>query len=99
MLAGRDALPNFLRVCIMTSETVLKKKGDLAAHFLAAEMNALHYALGHKADTVALTKKIIHAKPNDPRPGFVFDEAVRLHMVDPTLPCRWKSSNGSWTSS
>ena len=62
-------------------------------------MNALHYALAHKAETVALTKKIIHAKPGDPRPGFVFDEAVRLHMVDPTLPCRWKSSNGSWTSS
>ena len=69
----------------MSSETVLKKKGDLAVHFLAAEMNALHYALGHKAETVALTRKIIHAKPNDPRPGFVFDEAVRLHMVDPTL--------------
>jgi len=86
VLAGRDALPNFLRVCIMTSETVLKKKGDEAAHFLAAEMNALHYALGHKDDTVALAKKIIHAKPNDPRPTFVFDEAVRLHMVDPTLP-------------
>ena len=86
VLAGRDALPNFLRVCIMTSETVLKKKGDLAAHFLAAEMNALHYALAHKAETVALTDKIIHAKSGDPRPGFVFDEAVRLHMVDPTLP-------------
>ena len=86
VLAGRDALPNFLRVCIMSSETVLKKKGDLAAHFLAAEMNALHYALAHKDDAVALTRQIIHAKPNDPRPGFVFDEAVRLHMVDPTLP-------------
>ncbi len=85
VVAGRDALPKFLRVCLMTSEAVLKKKGDLAAHFLAAEMNALHYALGHKAETVALTEKLIHAKPNDPRPAFVFDEAVRLHMVDPTL--------------
>jgi NitT/TauT family transport system substrate-binding protein len=86
VLAGRDALPKFLRVCMMSSETVLKKKGDLAVKFLAAEMNALHYALSHRAETVALTDKIIHAKPNDPRPGFVFDEAVRLHMVDPTLP-------------
>jgi len=86
LLAGRDALPKFLRVCMITSETVLKKKGDEAAHFLAAEMNALHYALSHRAETIALTDKIIHAKPGDPRPGFVFDEAVRLHMVDPTLP-------------
>ena len=86
LIAGRDALPKFLRVCIMTSETVLKKKGPEAVKFLAAEMNALHYALTHRAETIALTDKIIHAKPNDPRPGFVFDEAVRLHMVDPTLP-------------
>jgi NitT/TauT family transport system substrate-binding protein len=86
LLAGRDALPNFLRECIMTTNAVLKKKGDEAAHFLAAEMNALHYALSHRAETIALTDKIIHAKPTDPRPGFVFDEAIRLHMVDPTLP-------------
>ena len=49
-------------------------------------MSALHFALTHKAETVALTEKIIHAKPGDPRPGFVYDEAVKHHMVDPTLP-------------
>ena len=49
-------------------------------------MNALHYALSHKAETVALTKKIIHAKPDDPRPAFVYDDAVKHHAVDPTLP-------------
>jgi len=86
LVAGRDALPNFLRVCMMTSQKVLDRKGKEAAHFLAAEMSALHYALGHKAETVALTKKLIHAKPNDPRPEFVFDQAVQHHMVDPTLP-------------
>ncbi len=86
LIAGRDALPKFLRVCVMTSDTVLKKKGPEAVKFLAAEMNALRYALSHRAETVALTDKIIHAKPTDPRPGFVFDEAVRLHMVDPTMP-------------
>jgi NitT/TauT family transport system substrate-binding protein len=86
VLAGRDALPKFLRVCMMSSETVLKKKGDLAVKFLAAEMSALHYALSHRSETIALTDQLIHAKPGDPRPGFVFDEAVRLHMVDPTLP-------------
>jgi ABC-type nitrate/sulfonate/bicarbonate transport system substrate-binding protein len=75
----------FLRDCIMTSQKVLDKKGKEAAHFLAAEMNALHFALSHKAETVALTKKVIHAKPDDPRPAFVYDDAVKHHAVDPTI--------------
>jgi NitT/TauT family transport system substrate-binding protein len=86
LLAGREAVPKFLRVCLMTSAKVLAEKGDDAVRFLAAEMNALHYALSHKAETVALTDQIIHAKPNDPRPAFVYDDAVKHHEVDPSLP-------------
>ncbi len=86
LVAGRDAVPKFVRDCIMTSQKVLDTKGELAAHFLAAEMNALHYAMTHKAETVALTKKLIHAKPNDPRPEFVYDDAVQHHAVDATVP-------------
>jgi len=86
LVAGRDAVPKFLRVCLMTSEKVLKEKGDDAVKFLAAEMSALHYALSHKAETVALSKQIIHAKPDDPRPAFVYDDAIKHHAVDPTLP-------------
>ncbi|HEU5017446.1 MAG TPA: ABC transporter substrate-binding protein [Pseudolabrys sp.] len=86
LLAGRDAMPKFLRVCLMTSQKVLDKKGKEAAHFLAAEMNALHYALSHKAETVALTEEIIHSKPGDPRPAFVYDDAVKHDAVDPSLP-------------
>ena len=86
LVAGRDAVPNFLRVCIMTSGKVLAARGDDAVHFLAAEMSALRYALSHKAETMALTQEIIHAKPDDPRPAFVYDDAVAHHAVDPELP-------------
>lgn len=86
LVAGRDAVPKFLRVCLISSAKVLAARGDDAAHFLAAEMNALRYALSHKAETVALTDQLIHAKPDDPRPAFVFDDAVAHHAVDPTLP-------------
>ena len=34
----------------------------------------------------ALTREIIHAKPDDPRPAFVYDDAVAHHAVDPELP-------------
>jgi NitT/TauT family transport system substrate-binding protein len=86
LIAGRDALPNFLRVCMVTSGKVLKERGDDAVRFLAAEMQALRYALSHKAETVALTREIIHAKPDDPRPPFVYDDAVAHHAIDPDLP-------------
>jgi NitT/TauT family transport system substrate-binding protein len=86
LVAGRDAVPNFLRVCMMSSAKILAEKGDDAARFLAAEMNALQFALTHKAETVALTREIIKAKPDDPRPAFVYDDAVKHHAVDATLP-------------
>jgi NitT/TauT family transport system substrate-binding protein len=86
LVAGRDAVPNFLRVCIMSTAKTLASRGDEAVKFLAAEMNALHYALTHKDETVALTREITHAKPDDPRPAFVFDDAVEYKAVDPTLP-------------
>jgi NitT/TauT family transport system substrate-binding protein len=86
LVAGRDAVPNFLRVCMVSSAKVLAARGDDAVRFLAVEMNALKYALSHKAETVALTEKIIHSKPGDPRPAFVYDDAVKHNAVDPTLP-------------
>jgi NitT/TauT family transport system substrate-binding protein len=86
LVAGREAVPNFLRVCIMSTAKILASRGDDAVKFLAAEMNALHYALTHKDETVALTREITHAKPDDPRPGFVFDDAVEHKAVDATLP-------------
>ena len=86
LIAGREALPNFLRVCLISSGKVLAERGDDAVRFLAAEMQGLRYALAHKAETVALTQEIIHAKPDDPRPAFVYDDAVAHHAVDPELP-------------
>jgi NitT/TauT family transport system substrate-binding protein len=86
LVAGRDAVPNFLRVCIVSSAKKLSERGDDAVKFLAAEMNALRFALSHRDETVVLTRELIHAKPDDLRPAFVFDDAVKHKAVDPTLP-------------
>src|SRR5215468_10907398 len=45
LVAGRDAVPNFLRVCIVSSGKKLAERGDDAMKFLAAEMSALRFAL------------------------------------------------------
>jgi NitT/TauT family transport system substrate-binding protein len=86
LVAGRDAVPNFLRVCMASSAKRLAERGDDAVKFLAAEMAALRFALANRDATIALTRELIHAKPDDPRPAFVYDDAVQHHAVDPTLP-------------
>jgi NitT/TauT family transport system substrate-binding protein len=86
LVAGRDALPNLQRICLMSSVAKLKARGDDAVKFLAAEMNALRFALSHKAETVPLTQELTHEKADDPRAAFVFDDAVAHHAVDPGLP-------------
>ena len=86
LVAGRDAVPNFLRVCIISTAKKLAERGDDAVKFLAAEMSALRFALTNRDATVALTREIINAKPDDPRPAFVYDDAIEHKAVDPTLP-------------
>jgi NitT/TauT family transport system substrate-binding protein len=86
LVAGRDAVPNFLRVCMISTAKKLAERGDDAVKFLAAEMSALRYALSHREETIALTRQIINAKPDDPRPAFVYDDAIQNRAVDPTLP-------------
>ncbi|HET9685882.1 MAG TPA: ABC transporter substrate-binding protein [Pseudolabrys sp.] len=86
LVAGREAVPNFLRVCMVSTAKKLAERGEDAVKFLAAEMSALRYALSHREETIALTRQIINAKPDDPRPAFVYDDAIQNRAVDPTLP-------------
>ncbi len=86
LVAGRDLMPNFLRGCFMTSGAALSKRRDDAVSFMAAEMAGLRYATTHKDDEVEATRKITHQKADDPRPGFLFDEATKHHDIDATIP-------------
>jgi NitT/TauT family transport system substrate-binding protein len=48
-------------------------------------MQALRFAVGHRDDTIKLTQDTIHAKPDDPRPGYAFDDSIRQHAIDPSV--------------
>ena len=86
LVAGRDILPNYLRVCLTTTGKVLTDRRADAVGFIAAEMDALRFAVSHRDDTIALTREVIQAKPDDPRPAFVYDWAVRTHAIGTDLP-------------
>jgi NitT/TauT family transport system substrate-binding protein len=85
LVPGREVLPNYMRVCIFANGTALSQRREDAIHFMAAEMAGLRYALTHRDETLALTRKVTGAKPDDPRPAYIFDDAVRTKSVDPDI--------------
>lgn len=85
LIAGHEALPNYVRLCLtMTGKTLAARRHD-AAEFVAAEMDALHYAVAHRDETIRLTHKAIHDKPGDPRPAVAYDETIKGKWVDPDV--------------
>lgn len=88
LIYGHDVLPNYVRLCLsMTGRTIASRRGD-AIGFIAAQMEALKFAVGHRDETIKLTQSAIHAKSDDLRPAYAFDDAIKRHAVDPsvTLP-------------
>jgi NitT/TauT family transport system substrate-binding protein len=86
LVPGSEAVPNFLRICMHATGKVLKERPDDAAKFLAAEMEALRFAVSHRDETIKLTHEITGAKPDDPRPAFVYDWAIKANAIGTDLP-------------
>jgi len=86
LVPGSEAVPDFVRVCINTTSKVIAERGADAVKFLTAEMQGLKYALSHRDETIKLTQEISGAKPSDPRPAFVYDEAVRSKSIAADVP-------------
>ena len=81
-----EAVPNYVRFCIYSTGKTLAARKDDAAHFLAAEMAGFRHALANRDQTIALTREITLAKPDNPLPAFTYDEVKRFSAVDPDMP-------------
>jgi NitT/TauT family transport system substrate-binding protein len=86
LVTGNDAGPNFLRVCMFSTGRVLAERREDAIRYLVAQSRALSYAISHRDETLSLTLEGTGAGPDDPRPAFVFDDAVKTGAVAPHLP-------------
>ena len=86
LLEGKDALPNFVRICMFSTGKRLAERREDGIRYLTAQSKALRYALAHRDETINLTAEATDAKPDDPRPAFVFDDAVKVGAVAPDLP-------------
>jgi NitT/TauT family transport system substrate-binding protein len=86
LLSGHDAGPNFLRVCMFSTGRVLAARREDAIRYLTAQSKALRYAIAHRDETLKLTHEGSGTAADDPRPAFVFDDAVKTGAIAPDLP-------------
>ena len=86
LLEGRTVLPKFVRFClVMTGKTIAERRED-AIRFMTAQIKAFRYAVAHRDETIKLAFEATGAKPDDPRPAFMFDEGVKPGVVEPDFP-------------
>jgi NitT/TauT family transport system substrate-binding protein len=80
-----DALPQFLRQCIIARGDLFRFKRAQLVAFLAAEMNAYGFAYAHGDDVVALTRRIAGLPPGDPVVEASYRDAIERRAVSPTI--------------
>ena len=86
LMPAAEAMPDFIRICLQMTGKSLAERRQNAVRFIAAEIEALRFAMSHRDETIRVAHEITGAKPDDPRPAFVFDEAVRNKVIGPDLP-------------
>jgi NitT/TauT family transport system substrate-binding protein len=86
LVSAKDALPHFIRMCLQMTGATLKARPDDAAKFLAGEILGLRYAADHKDEVVKVTQQVTGAKPDDPRPAFIYDLAMQQHSIGTDVP-------------
>jgi NitT/TauT family transport system substrate-binding protein len=80
-----EALPQFLRQCLMTRGDLIRTKRSLVVAFVAAEMNGYGFALAHRDKEIALTRRIAGVPPGDPVAEANYREAVEQRAVSPAM--------------
>jgi NitT/TauT family transport system substrate-binding protein len=85
LAVASDALPRFLRQCIITRGALVRQKPDQLTSFMAAEMNAYGFALTHRAEVVALTRRIAGMPPADPVAEVGYDEVIEHGAVSAAI--------------
>jgi NitT/TauT family transport system substrate-binding protein len=85
LIPAREIFPDYLRACIMTNSATMAGRHDALVRYLAAEITALRYAVSHRDETLALTREITGIAADDPRPAYIYDDAIRTQAVDPEI--------------
>lgn len=86
LVSAQEALPLMPRMCLHATGRTLAVRPQDAAKFLAGEMLGLQYAVTHKDEALKATQQLADIKPDDPRPSFIYDLAMKEHAIGTELP-------------
>ncbi len=86
LVSAQEALPKFVRMCLHATGKNLAARPADAAKFLAGEMLGLRYAAEHRDEVLKVTQETAGTKPDDPRPGFIYDLAMQQHAIGTDVP-------------
>jgi len=78
---GLTATPQFLRLCMMMTGANLRAKADDAAKFLSAEMHAYRYALDHRDEVIALSRKIANPPAGNTGAEAIYDQVKQFNAI------------------
>jgi ABC-type nitrate/sulfonate/bicarbonate transport system substrate-binding protein len=83
---AREVLPQWVRFCTLMNGRALTARRSDAVAFLTAQIKAFRYAVSHRAETIQLTQEATDAPAGDPRPAYMFNEAIKPGVVAPDFP-------------
>jgi ABC-type nitrate/sulfonate/bicarbonate transport system substrate-binding protein len=86
LVSAQDALPQFVRMCLSANGKALATRPDDAAKFLAGEMLGLQYAATHRDEAIKVSQEVADIKPDDPRPAYIYDLAMKTHAIGTDVP-------------
>jgi len=84
---GSDVMPNYQRLCTITTDRLIATRREDIIRFLAAQMQGYRHALANRDEELRITREITGIKPEDKRPEFIFAEASNPKTgIDPMMP-------------
>jgi len=84
---GSEVMPNYQRLCTITTDRLIATRRDDIIRFLAAQMQGYRHALASRDEELRITREITGIRPEDKRPEFIFAEASNPKTgIDPMMP-------------
>ena len=86
LVRGRDVLPNYVRLCLTMTGKTTARAARRRDQLRGGGNGRDAFAVTHRDDTIAVTRAAIHAKPDDPRPAYAYDDTLKHELIDATIP-------------
>jgi NitT/TauT family transport system substrate-binding protein len=85
LAVASDALPQFMRQCIITRGDLIRSKRTQLVFFVTAEMKAYGFAFTHRDKVIALTRRIAGLPPGDPVAEASYREVIEQRAASPAM--------------